>query len=107
MERIITIEVPKVAFMAIEEPFESGDPATAIGVRAEVGRVLLALKTEGLIEENDDITVNLHASDDVLESDLGRIGQIETIYREDENGKGAIDSSKVGFTVELVQNGNN
>lgn len=90
--------------MAIEEPF---DYPTMIGVNAEVGRLVRALKEAGQIEDGDDITVNLRANANISQSDTSRTGTVETIYRDDENGKGAIDSSKVSFTVELACDANN
>lgn len=107
MERIITIEVPAASFRAIEEPFERGDYPTSIGVNAEVKRVVDALKREGAIDAGDEIIVNLRPSDKLKPSDVARTGTVETIYREDANGKGGIDSTSIGFTIELVQDANN
>ncbi|MFZ5932951.1 MAG: hypothetical protein ACOYT7_02645 [Patescibacteria group bacterium] len=100
-ERILEIEVPKFLLGEIEESFEDRDPLTHAIVKDEVNRVIEALRLKGIIAEENDISVSLRGNPDLLPSSRERRVKVIEIFREDEDRRGAIDTSSETYLIEI------
>ncbi|MBI2066323.1 hypothetical protein HYT60_02375 [Candidatus Woesebacteria bacterium] len=106
-ERILEIEVPKSILDAIKEPFEEGNAAVRAIAKEEVNRVIEALRLQGVIQEENDISVTLQGNPDLSPDSLKRRVKVTQIFREDDDRKGAIDSHTETYLVEIPSNPHN
>ena len=106
-ERILEIEVPKSILDAIKEPFDEGNPAVREIAKNEVNRVIEALRLQGVIQGENDISVIFQGNANLSPDSLKRRVKVTQIFREDDDRKGAIDSHTETYLLEIPSNPDN
>lgn len=106
-ERIIEIEVPETLLEEVKEPFENRDPVVRAVVREEVDKVLETLRAKEVIKEENDISVGLKGSCDILPTSKKRRVTVTEVFREGEDRGGAIDTSSETYVIEISSENDN
>ena len=108
VERIIKIYIPEAILpMGGEGLTKEGELLEINKDDIGVDRVLELLENNGIVKEDDDLTVNLIVDHQSPVSKTRRQVRVVDIFRDDENGKGSIDSVETNYVVELSQDADN